>query len=116
MEFIVTRSSDFLSKKQPIEGAYQKEITRIDVRNISDPSGFKNQRLIDEWYNAGTNHRVINGKIARDMGTEKVWVVNINTLEELMNFKEKCGEDIIITTSYIDYATPEIEIYDSYRE
>lgn len=116
MEFIITRSSDFLSKKQPIDGSYQKEITRVDVRSISDPSEFDYPRLREEWYKAGTNHRVINGKIARDLGIEKVWVVNINTLEELMNFKDECGEDIIITASYIDHTTPEIEIYDSYRE
>lgn len=42
----------------------------------------------------------------------ELWKVNIESLEELIKFKEKYGE-IILTD---DYDTPSIEIYDYYRE
>lgn len=44
------------------------------------------------------------------------WGIEINSLEELMKFKEIVGDDIIIRTSEQDHETPLIEIYDDYRE
>lgn len=48
-------------------------------------------------------------------GKEKVWMIKINTIKELMNFKHKYG-DIIIrdSISYVGYS--EILIYDDYIE
>lgn len=45
----------------------------------------------------------------------KCWYVDINSLQELLDFAEKYG-DIIIGTSYEYGKTPMIEIYDDYRE
>lgn len=45
----------------------------------------------------------------------KCWYVDINSLQELLDFEKKYG-DIIITTSLFDNKTPVIEIYDYYRE
>lgn len=42
--------------------------------------------------------------------------MEINSLEELLNFINENGEEIIISKSYIDYRTPCLEIYDDYRE
>ena len=46
---------------------------------------------------------------------EKVWMVKIGTLKELMNFKDKYG-DIIIQNSIIYKGYDEILIYDDYIE
>ena len=42
--------------------------------------------------------------------------IEINSVEELMKFKEIVDEEIIITTSPQNNKTPTIEIYDDYRE
>lgn len=47
---------------------------------------------------------------------KEVWGIEINSLEELMKFKEIVDEEIIITTSPQNNKTPTIEIYDDYRE
>lgn len=43
------------------------------------------------------------------------WLIEINSLEELMEFKNKYG-NIIIKTIYTDQEYPIIEIYDCDRE
>lgn len=48
-------------------------------------------------------------------GKEKVWMVEIGTIEELMNFQQKYG-DIIIGYSIIYEGYPDILIYDDYIE
>lgn len=50
---------------------------------------------------------------------KKVYVKEINTLEELMHFVENEGEGKIVILPkgrYNDCGYPEIEIYDDYRE
>lgn len=42
-------------------------------------------------------------------------VIEINTIEELWNFRLKQGNPIIINTTWPD-ELPELEIYDGYRE
>lgn len=44
------------------------------------------------------------------------WGIELNTIEELMKFKDSVKEELILGTSYIDDKTPCIEIYDTYRE
>lgn len=46
---------------------------------------------------------------------EKVWMISIGTLKELMNFKDKYG-DIIVQDSIIYKGHNEILIYDDYIE
>lgn len=53
-------------------------------------------------------------------GHGKDWFIELNTLEELLSFKEEIGEPIIIDNNFwknnsigVKYA---IEIYDDYRE
>ena len=44
------------------------------------------------------------------------WGIEINSLEELMDFKRDVGSKLVINQSYIDKQLPMIEIYDDYRE
>lgn len=49
---------------------------------------------------------------------EDIYTIEIESLEDLVRFKEKVGKEIIITTPRrMHYISPlEIEIYDDYRE
>lgn len=47
---------------------------------------------------------------------EEDWVVEINSLEELLKLIEEQDEDIIIKTKRSGYPFQSIEIYDDYRE
>lgn len=44
------------------------------------------------------------------------WGIGLNTIEELMKFKDSADEELILRTSYVDDQTPCIEIYDDWRE
>lgn len=49
---------------------------------------------------------------------EDIYTIEIDTLEDLIRFKEKVGKEIIITKPYgcEDISPLKIEIYDDYRE
>ena len=113
MIFTVRRVSQFDDTQKPCEEAFRGVLLSVDIRTISDPSEFNDKTLEKNWYKEGTNHRLINGCIARDMGMEEVWLIEFENLEQLLEFKEKY-DDIIIRTSYIDNKTHEILIYDDY--
>ncbi len=51
----------------------------------------------------------------RNNSDEKIWIVEINTLEELIAFRDRCNEEIIIRKETVD-GFPALEIYDSWRE
>ena len=70
-----------------------------------------------KWLKVGSNHRVDNrGFITRDREEQDTYGIEINSLEELMNFFNEVNEEIVLQKSYIDKKTPCLEIYDSYRE
>lgn len=53
--------------------------------------------------------------------TEKIYVKDIDTLEELMNFLHTIKEELVLKPeckiyNRLEPAFPEIEIYDTYRE
>ena len=85
MEFKISRTSMWNDKK-PCDNAYRKKIIRVDER------GFKSFEDHDE-----------------------IWVIEINTLEDLLDLKEKYGE-IIVCTAYENPNINELEIYDDWRE
>lgn len=95
------------------------QLTRVDVRSFKSPEEYNKRigKVYGKWESEGTNHRVLpNGNIARDIGVEDCYGIEINSLEELMRFKDEVNQEIIISESYIDKITPSIEIYDCYRE
>lgn len=114
MKFVVTRTSQRNDEK-PCEEAYQGTLVRVDMRNVRSPEQLTFKCDRETWYEKGTNHRLIDGCIARDFDTEIAWFVDINTIDELIAFNKKYGE-LVITTSFIDHESCEIEIYDYYRE
>lgn len=44
-----------------------------------------------------------------------VWVLEIDTLEDLLALKQAAGYELVLTDEYAS-GLPEIEIYDNYRE
>lgn len=93
MEFIVTRTSSYLNN------------------NASDKERLKEIGLPCEF---GAKVKTIKWKKV-DKRKEKVVVVELNGLEDLLKLKEKVGKDLIITTHMFEKLL-EIEIYDSWRE
>ena len=62
-----------------------------------------------DWYMKGSNHRVENGMIRRDMGVEQAWAVTT----DLWAFIAKYGS-CVVKQDMDGYKS--VEIYDTYRE
>lgn len=110
MKFLVTKTSDW-GDNQPCEESFDGEYIYIDERTVNDPSQLKYKNAEKEWYGNGSNHRVENNHIKRDFN-KNGWLLEVNSIEQLINFVNKYG-DIVISNHF---GTPEIEIYDTYRE
>lgn len=101
--YLVSRTSCWEGK--PCEEAYEVEIMHVGRRNCDDPNN-----VPDDWYKRGSNHRVENGSICRDLGWLRRWVVQVN---DVMDFVDNHGCCVVSRDSE-GFAT--IEIYDDYRE
>jgi len=112
MKFTVHRTSEYREDIQPCKEAYQVDSVRVDERTVNDPAKLPDGK---EWYTKGTNHRVSKGHIFRDFPT-RVWVVDIDTLEELVKFTRKYGELVLGDNSWRCRKFLSLEIYDDYRE
>jgi hypothetical protein len=112
MKFMVSRTSNWDLEEQPCEEAVKETYTSTDTRIVDDPS--KLNYGSDEWYTKGTNHRVENGMIKRDFPDFEAWFIEIDSLDELLQFFRKY-ERLVIQEHYgSDFI--KIEIYDDYRE
>ena len=91
MKFIIDTSYKG-DKTQPIPGAEKGTYIEVDARSAACPKDIplhKNEPT-DWWYKHGSNHRVVNGHIRRDLTSEK-WFIEINTLEELLQLQQTYG-------------------------
>lgn len=107
--FIVRRTSKQGGK--PCDEAFEAEIMRVDSRNTDDPKKILVYGGTEGWYKHGSNHRLENGRICRDI-FDKVYVIELDSITNIMNFIDKYGECIIDR----DRGFCTIEIYDNYRE
>lgn len=119
MEFEITRTSTW-GETKPCEEAYRKKIIRIDERGFRNPEEYK-ERLHEDWFAEGFNHRIVDPHgyyetehIYREFDDE-IWAIKINSLEELLELKEKYG-DLVIENCFKNKSINSIEIYDYYRE
>ena len=118
MIFQVVRTSQWNDEK-PFKDCIPIKLTSVETRTLHTPEEFDNKFGDREgkWLSRGTNHRVdARGYITRDRGFEDAWGIEINSIEELIDFQEAAGEELVLGTSMIDHNTPCIEIYDDYRE
>ena len=113
MTFLVSRTSKRYEEK-PCDDAEPTTVTLIDERPVDNPLKLPNFGL--GWYAdpCYCNHRVENGHIRRDYKVN-AWKLEINTLEELLEFFRKHG-DLILTECGFDEIEIELEIYDDFRE
>jgi len=113
MKFLVGRTSlAFHENNKPCEGAYYDSYIHIDERTVDDPAKIGPTIGRSEWwYSRGTNHRIEDGHIKRDV-EDKRWFVDIDSLEDLLDFVSRNSRSIVLST----FDFPEIEIYDDYRE
>lgn len=76
--------------RKPLREAFKRKYSIIDERTVSDPklliSGEK------EWYAHGSNHRLENGHLKRDL-EKSGWFIEIRTLRELMKFMALHGDN-----------------------
>lgn len=118
MKFIVSRTSVWGTKTSPCEEAKRDSIVRVETRTFHTPEEFdaRFSYVEGKWLSVGTNHRVDErGWITRDNGLTDVWSVEINTLDELIEFCDKYGSVVIENCTW-NKTYKEIEIYDDYRE
>ena len=117
MIFEVTRTSDVWNEREkPCESCFPLELMNVERLEYASVLDY-NQRYKDrpKWHEEGTNHRIINNRYYRDNGTIQTWGIRINTLKELMEFKNEVGEELILGISTADWRTPCIEIYDDLK-
>ena len=116
--FEVRRTSCW-DDKCPYEKCIPIKLTRVETRTLKTPEEFDTNFSKSEgkWLEVGTNHRVNKqGFITRDRDEKDTYGIEINSLEELMDFFNKVNEEIVLRKSWIDNKTPCLEIYDDYRE
>ena len=110
MLYRIERTSMWWHEK-PCEEAVEHETPLLETRTCTEHqyNAVHAPREGGLWRERGTNHCVTEkGYIRRQMGTEKVWCVNITSIKQLKEFVKKYGRIIFDKDS--------IEIYDDYRE
>ena len=96
-----------------------KKYTHIQVRGCSTFEEFDERfsRIEGNWLSEGVNHKTSKGRIQREFpnGAEGHFI-EINSIEELLEFQKKVGHELIITSAIDNESIPAIEIYNNYRE
>lgn len=78
-------SQYFDTDNPPCEGAVAIETRIIDRRNVDDPRKISAHRGTDGgWWDQGTNHRIENGCICRDLGWQKTWFIELSDVMEFV--------------------------------
>ena len=117
MEFLLTSTSGGVENQIP--NAIIKKYKKVEVRYFSSFEEFDKRLSWREgtWLSKGVNHKTSKGRIQREFpnGVEGRFI-EINSIEELLEFKKKVGNELIITSSLNNESIPAIEIYDDYRE
>ncbi len=119
MEFKISRTSMW-GENKPCDNAYKKKIIKKDERGFQTFEEIKEKINVD-WLSEGFNHKIIPANeyfktqhIYREFNKE-IWVIEINTLEDLLKLENNYG-NLIIERAYENDEIYEIEIYDDWRE
>ncbi len=107
--YLASRTSAYGEK--PCDEAFKIVRVNTDTRNCDDPKKIPAHGGTDgDWFLRGTNHRVENGKIKRDLGTQEKWAVEV---PDIQAFVDKYG-DCVVGRDADGFCT--VEIYDDCRE
>lgn len=105
------RRTSCCSDDAPCEDAFRISVVTTDTGSVSDPADIAYYKGETKWwYEKGTNHRVEDGRIKRDMGVREEWAVYIDSISD---FIDKYGECVVDKDGNGFYT---IEIYDADRE
>ncbi len=121
MKFHIQRTGQFSdSTEPPHPKAVREDALRVDVRTLKTPEEYDRKlgRPGHMWHDKGANHRVTSeGFIARDF-PERVWTIEIGSLEDLLSFSRECRCELVVSSYNEDRikGLPYLEIYDGYRE
>jgi hypothetical protein len=116
MIYIIKRAS-IDKNKRPCEEAIKKPFANWDTRYCTEES-FNNRFALKHgtWRSIGKNHTLTeDGYITRQMEDNLLYIIDINTLEDLHKIINKYGTLIIENGDSIN-KTPTITIYDDYIE
>ncbi len=114
MKFVIRRTSRNLPVNgTPCAGAVAENYIYIESLEKSRwiPSYWES----DNWLQRGKNHRVEGGIAKRDLD-ETRYIIEINSIEDLIELAKEHGELVIGIGAESDPAMAYIEIYDGYRE
>jgi GTP:adenosylcobinamide-phosphate guanylyltransferase len=90
MKFIIDEEYDIISK---LNNETLEELTYLDIRTVKTLEEAKTKNWYKDWYNNGINHREENGNIICERKNRYFKrVININSLEELIQLQERLGE------------------------
>ena len=115
MKFIISRASEW-GDDSPHNNAKKEFVEHWHIRTCSEES-FDEKLSFREglWRSKGKDHTVTEkGYIKRRESDVEVWIIEINTLEELIKLSSECR--IIVGPISETHNLPTIEIYDDYRE
>ena len=113
------RRTSYWNDECPYEKCIPIKLTRVETRTLKTPEEFdaKFSKREGKWLEVGSNHRVDKqGFITRDREEKDAYGIEINSLEELMNFMDEVDESIVLRESWSDNKTSCLEIYNDYRE
>jgi hypothetical protein len=112
MKFKCERTSGYREEK-PCDEAVREVVITYDCRTL--PKEQMAKKLKDERFLEYENFTFSDGRAGcRRKMEEDAYTVEIDNLEQLMDFVRKHGD--IVIQKHDDYDLPEIEIYDTWRE
>ena len=117
MEFLLTSTSGEVEKRIP--NTTIKKYTKREVRTCSTFEEFDKRfsRIEGNWLSKGVNHKASKGQIQREFpNSAEGHFIEINSIEELLEFQRKVRSELIITSATNNETIPAIEIYNYYRE
>lgn len=112
MKFIIsTKMVSLTQSKKPCNEAKEMELTPLDYRDVKTLEEAKEKIWYKDWIESGENHREENGMIVSDKKAKVTqWVIDVNTLEELVAFQGRYGDIVVSDSSPYKEAKKEIII------
>ncbi len=116
MLFTINRTSTYNDDK-PCDEAFKSMHEFWHTRTVNEED-FNAKFSHNEglWRSKGKNHTTTSeGWVTRQEDDVELWTIQIQSLPELMNLIKKHGR-VIVTEQGYNTKTPNIEIYDDWRE
>jgi len=117
MLFIIQLASSFETK--PSKESFRTTIPIWDYRTFKTPEEFNKirEKAEGDWFSKGSEHQINTNGIARKLGSQTVWGIEIGSIDDIIRLQEEVG-DIIIQDFYgiEDINLKKILVYDDYIE